>query len=92
MLGEGSEEFIEDVFQPVLQRAIYDPDARFDMSEALYDFAVGAVLGGVGGGVDITRRRATDAAGTAQTEPAPVSTTQAQEAAEYYRLFGANAC
>ena len=82
MLGEGSEEFIEDVFQPVLQRAIYDPDARFDMSEALYDFAVGAVLGGVGGGVDITRRRATDAAGTAQTEPAPVSTTQAQEAAE----------
>lgn len=82
MLGEGSEEFIEDVFQPVLQRAIYDPDARFDMSEALYDFAVGAVLGGVGGGVDITRRRATDAAGTAQTETAPVSTTQAQEAAE----------
>lgn len=82
MLGEGSEEFIEDVFQPVLQRAIYDPDARFDMSEALYDFAVGAVLGGVGGGVDITRRRATDAAGTAQTEPAPVSTTQAQETAE----------
>lgn len=76
MLGEGSEEFIEDVFQPVLQRAIYDPDARFDMSEALYDFAVGAVLGGVGGGVDITRRRATDAAGTAQTEPAPVSITQ----------------
>lgn len=79
MLGEGSEEFIEDVFQPVLQRAIYDPDARFDMSEALYDFAVGAVLGGVGGGVDITRRRATDAAGTAQTETAPVSTTPAPE-------------
>ena len=77
MLGEGSEEFIEDVFQPVLQRAIYDPDARFDMSEALYDFAVGAVLGGVGGGVDITRRRATDAAGTVQTETAPaVSITQ----------------
>lgn len=82
MLGEGSEEFIEDVFQPVLQRAIYDPDAQFDMSEALYDFAVGAVLGGVGGGVDITRRRATDATGAAQTETAPVSTTQAQEAAE----------
>lgn len=76
MLGEGSEEFIEDVFQPVLQRAIYDPDARFDMSEALYDFAVGAVLGGVGGGVDITRRRATDATGAAQTETAPVSITQ----------------
>lgn len=80
MLGEGSEEFIEDVFQPVLQRAIYDPDARFDMSEALYDFAVGAVLGGVGGGVDITRRRATDATGAAQTETAPVSTTPAPEA------------
>lgn len=76
MLSEGGEEVVEDVFQPVLQRAIYDPDARFDMSEALYDFAVGAVLGGVGGGVDITRRRATDATGAAQTETAPVSITQ----------------
>lgn len=52
-LGEGSEEFIEAVFQPVLQRATYDPDASFDPSQALYDFAVGAVLGGVGGAVDV---------------------------------------
>lgn len=81
-LGEGSEEFIEDVFQPVLQRATYDPDARFDLSGALYDAAVGAALGGVGGGVDIAQRRATAAAGTAQTEAAPVSATMAPEAAE----------
>lgn len=94
MLGEGSEEFIEDVFQPVLQRATYDPDARFDLSGALYDVAVGAVLGGVGAAPNVGRsavnsisgkianRRATDAAGTVQTETAPVSTTRAQEAAE----------
>lgn len=94
MLGEGSEEFIEDVFQPVLQRATYDPDAQFDLSGALYDAAVGAALGGVGAAPNVGRsaansissriaqRRATAAAGTAQTEAAPVSTTQAQEAAE----------
>lgn len=52
-IGEGSEEFVEDVFQPVLQRATYDPDARFDLSDALRDAAIGAVLGGVGGAVDV---------------------------------------
>ena len=82
MLGEGSEEFIEDVFQPVLQRATYNPDAQFDLSEALYDAAVGAALGGVGGGVDIAQRRATAAAGSTQEETAPVSTTQQEGAAE----------
>ena len=94
MLGEGSEEFIEDVFQPVLQRATYDPDAQFDLSGALYDAAVGAVLGGVGATPNvgssaansisnrIAQRRATDDAGTAQTETAPVSTTQTTEAAQ----------
>lgn len=82
MLGEGSEEFIEDVFQPVLQRATYNPDAQFDLSGALYDAAVGAALGGVGGGVDIAQRLATAAAETPQAETAPVSTTQTTEAAE----------
>ena len=52
-LGEGGEEFIEAVFQPVLQRATYDPDARFNLEDALYDAAVGAVLGGVGGVSDV---------------------------------------
>lgn len=57
MISEGGEEFIEDVFQPVLQRATYDPSARFDLSEALYDAAVGAAMGGIGAGVDVIRQR-----------------------------------
>ena len=48
MISEGGEEFIEDIFQPILQRATYDPSARFDLSEALYDAAVGAAMGGIG--------------------------------------------
>lgn len=88
MLSEGGEEVVEDGFQPVLQRATYDPDAQFDLSGALYDAAIGAALGGVGAAPNVGRsaansissrianRRATDAAGTAQTEPAPVSITQ----------------
>ena len=55
-VGEGSEEFVEAVFQPVLQRATYDPDARFDWSGAVRDAAIGAVLGGIGGTVDVGMR------------------------------------
>lgn len=57
MISEGGEEFIEDVFQPILQRATYDPSARFDLSEALYDAAVGAAMGGIGAGIDVIRQR-----------------------------------
>lgn len=57
MISEGGEEFIEDIFQPVLQRATYDPSAQFDLSEALYDAAVGAAMGGIGAGVDVIRQR-----------------------------------
>lgn len=57
MISEGGEEFIEDIFQPVLQRATYDPSARFDLSEALYDAAVGAAMGGIGAGADVIRQR-----------------------------------
>jgi hypothetical protein len=57
MISEGGEEFIEDIFQPVLQRATYDPSARFDLSDALYDAAVGAAMGGIGAGVDVIRQR-----------------------------------
>lgn len=56
-LSEGSEEYVEDIFQPVLQRATYDPDASFDPSQALYDAAIGAALGGVGGAVDVAGSR-----------------------------------
>ena len=67
MISEGGEEFIEDIFQPVLQRATYDPSARFDLSEALYDAAVGAAMGGIGAGVDVIRQRGS---GQADAQPA----------------------
>lgn len=57
MISEGGEEFLEDVAQPFLQRATYDPSARFDLSEALYDAAVGAAMGGIGAGADVIRQR-----------------------------------
>lgn len=57
MLSEGGEEFIEDVFQPLLQRATYDKSAKFDLSGALYDAAVGAALGGLGSGVEAAQNR-----------------------------------
>ncbi len=52
-LSEGGEELVEDFFQPILQRATYDKDASFDLKQALYDAAIGATLGGVGGAVDV---------------------------------------
>lgn len=72
MISEGGEEFIEDIFQPILQRATYDPAARFDLSEALYDAAVGAAMGGIGAGVDVIRQRGSgqaDAQPTQETRP-----------------------
>ena len=57
MLSEGGEEFIEDVFQPILQRATYDKSAKFDLSGALYDAAVGAALGSLGSGVEAMQNR-----------------------------------
>ena len=57
-ISEGSEEFIESLVQPVLQRAIYDPDASFDLGEALYEAAVGGALGLVGGGVELAGKLA----------------------------------
>ena len=68
MISEGGEEFIEDIFQPVLQRATYDPSARFDLSEALYDAAVGAAMGGIGAGVDVIRQRGSGQAGAQPTQ------------------------
>ena len=68
MISEGGEEFIEDVFQPVLQRATYDPSARFDLSEALYDAAVGAAMGSIGAGVDVIRQRGSSQADAQPTQ------------------------
>lgn len=68
MISEGGEEFIEDIFQPVLQRATYDPSARFDLSEALYDAAVGAAMGGIGAGVDVIRQRRSSQADAQPTQ------------------------
>lgn len=70
MISEGGEEFIEDIFQPILQRATYDPSARFDLSEALYDAAVGAAMGGIGAGVDVIRQRGNGQAGAQPTQDA----------------------
>lgn len=72
MISEGGEEFLEDFAQPFLQRATYDPSARFDLSEALYDAAVGAAMGGIGGAVDVVRGRSN--APTAPQEAAGAQT------------------
>lgn len=72
MISEGGEEFLEDYAQPFLQRATYDPSARFDLSEALYDAAVGAAMGGIGGAVDVMRGRSN--APTAPQEAAGAQT------------------
>lgn len=72
MISEGGEEFLEDVAQPFLQRATYDPSARFDLSDALYDAAVGAAMGGIGGAVDVMRGRSN--APTAPQEAAGAQT------------------
>lgn len=76
MISEGGEEFIEDIFQPILQRATYDPSARFDLSEALYDAAVGAAMGGIGAGVDVIRQRGN---GQADAQPTQEARPETQE-------------
>ena len=76
MISEGGEEFIEDIFQPVLQRATYDPSARFDLSEALYDAAVGAAMGGIGAGVDVIRQRGN---GQADAQPTQEASPEVRE-------------
>ena len=76
MISEGGEEFIEDIFQPILQRATYDPSARFDLSDALYDAAVGAAMGGIGAGVDVMRQRGS---GQADAQPPQEARPEVQE-------------
>ena len=86
MISEGGEEFIEDIFQPILQRATYDPSARFDLSEALYDAAVGAAMGGIGAGVDVIRQR-----GSGQADAQPTQETRPEVQEGTYTPTPANA-
>lgn len=86
MISEGGEEFIEDIFQPVLQRATYDPSARFDLSEALYDAAVGAAMGGIGAGVDVIRQR-----GSSQADAQPTQEVRPEVREGTYTPTTANA-
>ena len=101
-LSEGGEEMLESAIQPLLQRMTYDPDAAYDedwLAETLYSGALGAVLGGFGGGVDVVTGRGKNAAEaaempkTAKSEPlnlegvAPErrkAFTQAQKIAERF--------
>lgn len=76
MISEGGEEFLEDYAQPFLQRATYDPSARFDLSDALYDAAVGAAMGGIGAGVDVIRQRGN---GQADAQPTQEASSEVRE-------------
>lgn len=89
-LSEGGEEVVEALVQPVLQRITYDKTALQQyqdpdyLADTIYQGLIGGALGGALGAVgsigrrntENAQRRATDAAGTAQTETAPVSITQ----------------
>lgn len=86
MISEGGEEFLEDVFQPVLQRATYAPSARFDLSDALYDAAVGAAMGGIGAGVDVIRQR-----GNSQADAQPTQEVRPEARDGTYTPTPANA-
>lgn len=59
-ISEGGEEFAEALVQPLLQMATYDKNAIYDdewLSNALHDAAIGAALGGIGGGVEAVASR-----------------------------------
>lgn len=90
-LSEGGEEVVEALVQPVLQRITYDETALQQyqdpdyLADTIYQGLIGGALGGALGAVgsigrrssENAQRRATDAAGTVQTETAPaVSITQ----------------
>ncbi len=86
MISEGGEEFLEDYAQPFLQRATYDPSAQFDLSEALYDAAVGSAMGGIGAGVDVIRQR-----GNGQADAQPTQEVRPEVQEGTYTTAPANA-
>ena len=90
-LSEGGEEVVEALVQPVLQQITYDKNALQQyqdpnyLADTIYQGLIGGALGGALGAAgsigrrsaENVQRRATDAAGTVQTETAPaVSITQ----------------
>lgn len=60
-IGEGGEEVVEDLVQPLLQRITYNESATQQyqdpefLANTLYDGLIGATLGGLGGGVDLAQ-------------------------------------
>lgn len=94
MLSEGGEEFVEDLVQPILQRMTYDKAALGQYGDAdywaqtLYDFLVGAAMGGIGSGVEAIQNRKTarnaagNAAGAQTAEAEGSFTAQTQNASQ----------
>lgn len=88
--GEGFEEFVAGLIYPVLQRATYDPSAKFDLGSSLYEAVIGGALGLIGATpavIGSAMNRPTQNSGnvaqdnlaspaTAQTEPASPTVTQ----------------
>lgn len=91
-VGEAGEEFAEGLFDPVLRRFTYDEDASYDddwFRETMYETAMGAVLGGIGGAVDVGDVRDVRAERTAavdidtesiRKQKAPASETETERA------------
>lgn len=68
-LSEGGEEMLESALDPILQKITYNPDAAYDeewLAETLYSGALGAVLGGFGGSVDVVTGRGKTSAEAAE--------------------------
>ncbi len=81
-LSEGGEELVEDFFQPILQRATYDKDASFDLEQALYDAAIGATLGGIGGVAEVAGKRPQQLSQAAEPQRRGTEQTQAERTKE----------
>lgn len=92
-IGEGGEEVVEDLVQPLLQRITYDSGALSQyqnpefLSDTLYDGLIGAALGGVGGAADVAVNRigptaAQEGAGAAAGREAGADATPVQSDSE----------
>lgn len=83
ILSEGGEEIVEDLVQPILQRATYDPEAMAHYKDpdywtnTLYDGLVGGALGGIGSGVEQAVNRVRKNASVQDATAAQNGTVQA---------------
>ena len=83
ILSEGGEEIVEDLVQPILQRATYDPEAMAHYKDpdywanTLYDGLVGGALGGIGSGVEQAGNRVRKNASVQDAASAHNGTVQA---------------